>query len=232
MASRAPPWPAAARSTERSMLISLTAARSRCRTPRRFSNEVLRAPGASASSLLASGSPQLAKAEGGDPSTPAEASSDRSVIRATSSRNSERNHPGTPSEIKSDWRATPFRIRERLRPESAQLGTNGPSRATDWRLHIVEGLQVKIHRLLADLENLAKASADGKSPFVRWRFPVRGNDRRARQIPTVFHVVVDEGLYQQLAHICLVRRAGHRPQLVRQGPDQKRSRDHQHHRGR
>src|SRR5215469_6202009 len=119
MASRAPPWPAAARSTERSMLISLTAARSRCRTPRRFSNEVLRAPGASASSLLASGSPQLAKAEGGDPSTPAEASSDRSVIRATSSRNSERNHPGTPSEIKSDWRATPFRIRERLRPESA-----------------------------------------------------------------------------------------------------------------
>src|SRR5215469_9363678 len=120
MASRAPPWPAAARSTERSMLISLTAARSRCRTPRRFSNEVLRAPGASASSLLASGSPQLAKAEGGDPSTPAEAASDRSVIRATSSRNSERNHPGTPSEIKSDWRATPFRIRERLRPESAQ----------------------------------------------------------------------------------------------------------------
>src|SRR5215469_3496849 len=125
MASRAPPWPAAARSTERSMLISLTAARSRCRTPRRFSNEVLRAPGASASSLLASGSPQLAKAEGGDPSTPAAASSDRSVIRATSSRNSERNHPGTPSEIKSDWRATPFRIRERLRPESADSRLRG-----------------------------------------------------------------------------------------------------------
>ena len=44
-----------------------------------------------------------------------------------------------------------------------QLGTNGPPRPADWRFHIVVGLQVKIHRLLADLENLAKASADRKT---------------------------------------------------------------------
>jgi len=32
------------------------------------------------------------------------------------------------------------------------LGTNGPSRSTKGRLHVVEGLQVKIPRLVADLE--------------------------------------------------------------------------------
>src|SRR5215472_8164335 len=113
-----------------------------------------------------------------------------------------------------------------------QLGTNRPSRATDWRLHVVVSLQVKIHRLLADLENLAKASTDGKSPLVRRRFPVRGDDRRAHQVPAVFHIVVDKGLYQQLAHIWLVRGTGYGPQLVHQGPNQKWSRDHQRHRRR
>src|SRR6516165_8637816 len=39
--------------------------------------------------------------------------------RATSSRNSERNHLGTPSDIKSDWWATSSRIRGRLPSESA-----------------------------------------------------------------------------------------------------------------
>src|SRR6516165_3093369 len=34
-----------------------------------------------------------------------------------------------------------------------QLGTNRPSRSADWRLDVVVGLQVKIQRLLANLEN-------------------------------------------------------------------------------
>src|SRR6516225_4360868 len=89
-----------------------------------------------------------------------------------------------------------------------QLGTNGPSRSADGRLHVVVGLQVKIQRLVADFENLAKAGADGKSPLVRRCFPVRGDDRRAHQVPAVFHVVVDEGLYQQLTDIWLIRRTG------------------------
>src|SRR6516225_7066794 len=42
--------------------------------------------------------------------------------RATSSRNSERNHLGTPSDIKSDWWATSSRIRGRLPSESALVG--------------------------------------------------------------------------------------------------------------
>jgi len=40
-------------------------------------------------------------------------------IRATSSRNGGRNHLGTPSDIKSDWRVTSSRIRGRLPSESA-----------------------------------------------------------------------------------------------------------------
>jgi hypothetical protein len=44
------------------------------------------------------------------------------TIRATSSRNSGRNHLGTPSEIKSEWRARSLRIRGRLPPESACCG--------------------------------------------------------------------------------------------------------------
>src|SRR5215831_7684018 len=46
---------------------------------------------------------------------PAEAPSNR----ARSSRNGGRNHLGTPSDIKSEWRATSSRIRGRLPPESA-----------------------------------------------------------------------------------------------------------------
>ena len=38
---------------------------------------------------------------------------------ATSSRNGGRNHPGTPSEIKSEWWARSSRIRGRLSPESS-----------------------------------------------------------------------------------------------------------------
>jgi hypothetical protein len=52
---------------------------------------------------------------------PAEAPSNR----ATSSRNAGRNHLGTPSEIKSECRATSSRIRGRLPPESAAaIGSN------------------------------------------------------------------------------------------------------------
>src|SRR5215510_10499993 len=47
--------------------------------------------------------------------------------RARSSRNGERNHPGTSSEIKSEWWATSSRIRGQLPPESA------PAEAGDLR---------------------------------------------------------------------------------------------------
>jgi hypothetical protein len=59
-----------------------------------------------------------AKAKG-TVSGPAEAPWQQPPIRATSSRNGGRNHPRNAGDIKSDWRTTSFRIRERLPPESA-----------------------------------------------------------------------------------------------------------------
>jgi len=45
--------------------------------------------------------------------------------RATSSLNGERNHLGTPSEIKSEWRTTSSRNRGRLPSESAACSNRG-----------------------------------------------------------------------------------------------------------
>jgi len=41
-----------------------------------------------------------------------------------------------------------------------------PIAVRSWRFHVIEGLQLKIHRLFADLENFAKTAANRKSPLV------------------------------------------------------------------
>src|SRR5207302_10474232 len=69
-------------------------------------------------SLLASSPPWQAK--GADAKRASRDAVRPVTIRATSSRNSGRNHLGTPSEIKSEWRARSLRIRGRLPPESAR----------------------------------------------------------------------------------------------------------------
>jgi hypothetical protein len=61
----------------------------------------------------------LGKSQSADRKQPAEASFRPPPVRATSSRNGGRNHLGTASDIKSDWRATLSRIRGRLPSESA-----------------------------------------------------------------------------------------------------------------
>src|SRR6516165_4037709 len=67
----------------------------------------------------------LGNSQRADRKQPAEAPFRPPPVRATSSRNGERNHLGTPSDIKSDWRATSSRIRGRLRPESAVYCARG-----------------------------------------------------------------------------------------------------------
>ena len=59
---------------------------------------------------------------------------------------------------------------------------------------IVEGLERGVDRLPADLEDLAAAAADRNGPALRRSgAPVCGDDRRARQVPAIRQVVVDEG---------------------------------------
>src|ERR1700731_3575867 len=114
MASSTQHSPVALRSIGQSTAQHLLGEQSRSTRARRSSNEALRAPGASSSSLLASAPP--CKSKGADRNRPAEAP----LNRARSSRNAGRNHLGTPSEIKSEWWATSSRIRGRLPPESAK----------------------------------------------------------------------------------------------------------------
>src|ERR1700720_3643806 len=113
--------PVASTSTGQSTAQPLHGGQSRCARPRRFSNEALRAPGASLSSLLAS-APPCKKPKERTLIGPAETL----LNRATSSRNAGRNHLGTPSEIKSEWWATSSRIRGRLPPESAPVPKQTP----------------------------------------------------------------------------------------------------------
>jgi hypothetical protein len=79
-------------------------------------------------------------------------------------------------------------------------------------LDVVEALELGLHRLAADFEDLAEAAAERHGPgVVTVRLPVRRDDRRGHQIPAVRHVVVDERPDQQVAHVLAVAVAGERP---------------------
>jgi hypothetical protein len=132
VAVRAPPLPAAAASIGRSTAPGSAAERSRCRTPRRYSSEALHAHGASLSSLLAS-APPLGKAGGRTVKRASRVAVLTAAYPDDISRNGERNHLGTPSDIKSNWRARSARIRGRLPPESAAC-PDGRLRGTAPRL--------------------------------------------------------------------------------------------------
>ena len=80
---------------------------------------------------------------------------------------------------------------------SWHLGSELPVGASGRLCDVVEGLDLRIDRQLVDLEQPADTSADRDRPAVaEIGQPVRGDDRRRRQIPAVRQVVVDEGLEQ------------------------------------
>src|SRR5262249_32000706 len=91
--------------------------------------------------LLAS-SPPVAKAKGADPKR----ASRGALNRATSSRNGERHHPGTPSEIKSEWWATSSRNSGRLPSESAFRALAGDENE---RLHQKNNRRISAAKRLA-----------------------------------------------------------------------------------
>ena len=130
--------------------------RSRCRTPRRPSTEARRAPGASRSSLLAF-VPPTAKAKRADAKRASRDGVRPPPTRATSSRNGARNHLGTPSEIKSEWRARSSRIRGPLPPESARQRGN-PDFATAEHLANVGQHRVTAFTRFAAVSELGELS--------------------------------------------------------------------------
>src|SRR4051812_35576763 len=122
-----------------------------------------------------------------------------------------------------DEEADDVHFRSLSREEELHLKSDRPPGSTAWRLHVVERLQTGVDWLVTDLEDLADAAADRKTPsLARGRIPVRRDDRGARQIPALEQIVVDEGLQQQLTHIRTITGACHRPKLARQYPDHPR----------
>jgi group II intron reverse transcriptase/maturase len=111
----------------------------------------------------------LAKPQG-DLSGPAEAPFRPPTIRATSSRIDGRNHLGTPSDIKSDWRATSFRIRGRLPPESAYIpksdGGRRPLGIPALKDKIVQGAVAEVLNAVyeADFMGFSYGFRPGRSP--------------------------------------------------------------------
>jgi hypothetical protein len=98
------------------------------------------------------------------------------------------------------------------------LGAHSPSRSTSWRGHIVEGLRRRIDRLLTDPEDFTDAAADRISPLEGVsQFAVMIGE--LTQISTLLHVVVDEGLQQQLTDIRAIGGSGYRKQLTDKRPD-------------
>src|SRR5215831_16278706 len=58
---------------------------------------------------------------------------------------------------------------------------------------------LRIHRQLADVKDLADAAAERDGPLLTGLcFPICGSDWRAREIKAAFEVVVDERLQQEV----------------------------------
>src|SRR5271166_6132936 len=69
------------------------------------------------------------------------------------------------------------------------------------RHHVVEGLQLKIDRQLAQLDNFANTAANRQSPtLIAGGLPVRCNDRRCGDIPAIGEIVVNERLDKKRVH--------------------------------
>jgi len=84
-----------------------------------------------------------------------------------------------------------------FRKQKLQLKTQGPVSHNRRLFHIVEGLHLRVHGLIADPENFAAPAADGhQSGVIAVRLPVGRDDRRADRIPAIGQIIVDKGLNQ------------------------------------
>jgi len=95
------------------------------------------------------------------------------------------------------------------------LGTDRPTRAGARVIDVVEGLRRWVDRLAFDFEDFAEATANRDIPALRTvGAPIRRDHRRARKVPAIRHVVIDEGPQQGLVHVGAPLGAGQREQLA------------------
>src|SRR5262249_19824759 len=88
-------------------------------------------------------------------------------------------------------------LREKQRELSAQL----PVWRAGWMNDVVIGGYIGAHWLVAYSEYPAKTAANRDGPpVIRWRQPIRSDDRRRGQEPPVRHVVIDKWLREKFIH--------------------------------
>src|SRR5262245_66051527 len=74
-----------------------------------------------------------------------------------------------------------------------------------------------IERLAGIFENAAQTGAERNGPpLVRIQFPVRCDDRRTREVPALYKVVVNKVLQQERIDLGPIFVACNGPQIVRQ----------------
>src|SRR5437867_11719152 len=79
--------------------------------------------------------------------------------------------------------------------KEGELSAQLPISARVRRHDIVVGSYLRIDRLVTDLEDAPNAAADGKRPaVVTIGFPICGDEGARGQIPTLWQVVIEEGL--------------------------------------
>ena len=106
-----------------------------------------------------------------------------------------------------------------LGKQELQLQSQRPFGTEGRFFRIVEALYLGVHRLAADAEDLAHATAQGNRPgIVAVGFPVCRDNGRRHQIPSVGKVVVDKRLNQRGVDIIAVVITGKRPEVARQSP--------------
>lgn len=114
-----------------------------------------------------------------------------------------RDTPTGTARNKSPKSSTGWQTAGSFREQERQLGLELIVRRAIGAEVIVVGSQREIDRLLANVENPAKAAAHRYKPgvVVALRLPVGGDDRCRRKIPALLEVVVQEGLKDELVDV-------------------------------
>ena len=87
-----------------------------------------------------------------------------------------------------------------------------PVGAEVWGHGVVVRRKLRVHRQLAEVEDLADAATDRKGPaVVAVGGPIGGDDRRRGQIQAAFEVVVEKGLNQSVVVVAALLVVGQRP---------------------
>ena len=108
--------------------------------------------------------------------------------------------------------------------EQLNLKTKRPRAALVRPYHVVECLNVGIHCLPPDVQDLAAAATQRYRPLIPGgSFPICCDDGRAGKIPAMREVVVDKRLHQELVNAFSIDLTPNRSHVGDQNTDQPRA---------